>query len=127
MISSSHKKFLSHKPRFGGVFLWVETLPPLIFKNKANTGIPNGTLLLQNVLQRMRLYFFLYFSFAKNRVLGAKTSLKLLPIMPQIKTTSLSISSWLMRLFALTLAVLLVSCGGDSTPPPWIGNKLMGA
>lgn len=32
-----------------------------------------------------------------------------------------------MRLFALTLAVLLVSCGGDSPPPPWIGNKLMGA
>jgi hypothetical protein len=47
--------------------------------------------------------------------------------MSQIKTTSLSISSWLMRLFALTLAVLLVSCGGDSPPPPWIGNKLMGA
>jgi hypothetical protein len=32
-----------------------------------------------------------------------------------------------MRLFALTLTVLLASCGGDSPPPPWIGIKLMGA
>lgn len=47
--------------------------------------------------------------------------------MSQIKTTSLSVSSWLLRLFALTLTVLLASCGGDSPPPPWIGIKLMGA